>query len=117
MSRASTACGALVAFRDELASGQRDLAFDTDDVEQSQLRMRLEPLVGETVPSLLDLTELTRMSAVADVRRFIDQARGREPVDVAFVSGVVVHMPFGSDLVARVDAEVVIDGVAIPLPH
>jgi hypothetical protein len=117
MSRASTACGALVAFRDQLMNGQRLVGIDTDDVEQSLLRMRLEPLVGDAVPTLLDLTELARTSAVADVAGFIDKARGHEPVDVAFVSGIVVHMPFGPDLVSRVEAEVVIDGVVIPLPH
>jgi hypothetical protein len=98
-------------------NGQRLVGIDTDDVEQSLLRMRLEPLVGDAVPTLLDLTELARTSAVADVAGFIDKARGHEPVDVAFVSGIVVHMPFGPDLVSRVEAEVVIDGVVIPLPH
>ena len=92
--------------------------LDVDDVEQSLLRMRLGPLVPDgDVPSLTELTELARASAVADVHRFVDLARGHEPVDVAYISGTVVHLPDGIDHVAAVQAEVVIDGVLIPLPH
>ncbi len=48
--------------------------------------------------------------------RFIELARGAEPVDVAFISGVVVHLPDGIDHVADVRADVVIDGVSVRLP-
>ena len=118
MSRASTACGALAAFRSELATGDRAFSLDTDDVEQSLLRMRLAPLVpGTEVPSLLGLTELARATAVADVRHFVDLARGSEPVDVAYISGIVVHLPEGVDRVVSVAAEVIIDDIVIALPH
>jgi hypothetical protein len=118
MSRESVACGAVAGFRDELKSGQRQISLDTDDVEQSLLRLRLAPLIPETeVPSLLDLTDLVRHCAVEDVRRFVDLARDAEPVDVACISGIVVHRPDGVDHVAMVEADVVIDGVVIPLPH
>jgi hypothetical protein len=118
MSRASAACGALAAFRAQLADGSRDFGLDVDDVEQSLLRMRLVDLVppGE-VPSLIELTELARIAAVQDLHRFVDLARGHEPVDVAYISGIVVHLPDGVDHVASVRAEVLIDGVTIPLPH
>ena len=118
MSRASAACGALAAFRSQLAEGSRDFTLDVDDVEQSLLRMRLSRLVplGE-VPSLVDLTELARQAAVQDVHRFVDLARGHEPVDVAYISGIVVHLPDGADHVSSVQAEVIIDGNPIPLPH
>jgi hypothetical protein len=118
MSRETTACGALAGFLTELASGRRDFALDTDDVEQSLLRMRLAPLVPpEVVPTLLELTDLARRCAVEDVRRYVDLARDREPVDVASISGIVVHRPDGVDHVVMVEADVVIDGVVIPLPH
>ena len=118
MSRASVACGALAAFRSELTGPRAEAVLDVDDVEQSLLRMRLGPLVPDGyVPSLTELTELARASAVADVHRFVDLARGHEPVDVAYISGTVVHLPDGIDHVAAVQAEVVIDGVLIPLPH
>ena len=118
MSRASTACGAVAAVQAQLASEQRDLVLDPEDVEQSLLRMRLAPLVPPgVVPGLPELTELVRRCAVQDVHRFVGLARGSEPVDVATISGIVVHGPDGTDLVTTVEAEVVIDGVVIPLPH
>ena len=80
--------------------------------------MRLQGLVSPGVlPSLADLTELARQASVEDMSRFIELARGTEPVDVAFISGVVVHLPDGVDHVARVSADVVIDGVSVRLPH
>ena len=118
MSRASTACGALAGYRAELEAGARHAHLDGDDVEQSLLRMRLGPLVEvDTVPRLVDLTDLARACAVQDTRRFIDLARADEPVDVAYISGLVVHLPDGTDHVAHVDAQVEIDGAVIRLPH
>lgn len=118
MHRDSAACGALVAFRDDLSTGRTTFELDPEDVEQSLLSMRLGGMVdpGRT-PSLLDLTELARRAAVEDMRRFVDLARGREPVDVAYLSGIVVHLPDGVDHVASVEAHVVIDGEVIDLPH
>ena len=118
LSRASTACGALAGFREQLMAGEGDFALDTDDVEQSLLRMRLARLLpADGVPSLLELTELVRLTAVADARRFVDLARGSEPVDVAVVSGLVVHLPDEQDQVTLVEAEVRIEQQVIRLPH
>lgn len=118
MQRATTACGALAAFRAQLVEGEGDFLLDTFDVEQSLLRIRLEAMLEPaSTPTLVDLTELARRAAVDDMTSFIDLARGREPVDVAYLSGVVVHLPDGDDRVAAVQAHVVIDGVTIPLPH
>ena len=118
MHRGSSACGALIGFRAELLDGQRAFVLDADDVEQSLLRMRLALAIGDAdVPSLPELTELTRVAAVADIRRFVELARGSEPVDVAYISGIVVHLADGVDVVADVQAEVVIDRQVIVLPH
>ena len=117
MSRASTACGALAGYRAELLAGVRHPHLDGDDVEQSLLRMRLGPLLPDRVPGLVALTDLARDCAVQDCRRFIDLARAHEPVDVAYISGLVVHLPDGTDHVAHVQAQVEIDGAVIPLPH
>ncbi len=118
MYRASSACGALAAFREQVLVGDRQSGIDQDDVEQSLLRMRLQELVADgTRPSLPDLTELARQACVEDMGRFIELARGAEPVDVAFISGVVVHLPDGTDHVADVRADVTIDAVTVSLPH
>ena len=118
MYRESTACGALVAFHDRWLLGHSVDALDADDVEQSLLSMRLTSMLdGDQVPSLIGLTELARRATVTDVRTFVDLARGGEPVDVAYISGIVLHLPDGIDHVARVEAEVHIDDLVIPLPH
>lgn len=122
MHRATSACGALAAFRDDLAAGRgvaaEDSGLDRADVEQSLLRQRLLPMIGAgEVPGLPALTELARRAAVEDMHRFIDLARGSEPVDVAYLSGIVVHLPDGVECVSAVQAEVVIDGDVIVLPH
>lgn len=118
MSRETTACGALAAFRLQLAAGGRDLAVDAEDVEQSLLGARLSAmLVGDAVPTLAELTELARRASVADVHKLVAFAGVDEPIDVAYISGLLLHLPDGADRVARVEAEVVIDGVVIPLPH
>ena len=121
MYRASSACGALIGVRDALLAGAPHSGLDPDDVEFSLLRARIaESIAGHAdsrTPSLPELTEIARRSAVEDLRRFIELAQQAEPVDVAYISGIVVHMPDGSDRLARVEAEVVIDGAAMRLPH
>ena len=118
MYRATTACGALAAFREELLAGTADAAVDPDDVEQSLLRRRLGRAIGSApVPSLVALTELARRATVEDMKRYVDLARGSEPVDVAYVSGIVLHLPAGMDRVVSVEAQVVIDGTVLSLPH
>jgi hypothetical protein len=117
MHRASAACGALAAYLSDIAGGATVGGLDPDDIEQSLLQARLRTLVEEGVPSLVELTELTRQASVSDLRRFISLVGGDEPVDVACISGVVVHLPDGQDVVAHVDADVRIDAVVHVLPH
>ena len=121
MMRESSACGALVGFRKQLLDGERDFGLDTRDAEQSLLRMRLCHALANCeigdVPDLLSLTDLVRRATVDDLHEFIDLARDREPVDVAYISGLVVHLPSGEDVIAAVDAHVEIDDAVIPLPH
>ena len=50
----SKACGALVAFRNELASGTLAVSLDPFDIEQSYLKQRLLPMIDYgTVPDLV----------------------------------------------------------------
>ena len=118
MHRDSSACGALVGAGQVLERTRGHLAHDPDDFEMSALCSRLAMEVGEqAVPGLDRLTELTRRAAVADLRRYIGLVAADEPIDVAYLSGIVVHLPDGSDRIAGVHGEVVIDGVSHALPH
>jgi len=116
--RSTSACGALASFRADLSDGRRDQRLDPDDLEQSLLRRRLDPLVGRgLVPTLATLTRLARQAAVADLSRYAGEVQTGEPVDIAYLSGIVVHGPAGRDGVVEVQAEVVIDGERIALEH
>lgn len=123
MGRATGACGALLAFRRQLTDGRLDVALEPDDLEQSLLRMRLlsELRYGE-VPDLVALTEACRRAALSDFEALVASrvgagADGAEPLDVAYLSGVVVHGPDGEDWVALSESRVDIDGVAYRLDH
>ncbi|MEZ5117812.1 MAG: hypothetical protein R2737_16245 [Candidatus Nanopelagicales bacterium] len=112
----SAACGALAALGQELADGRLDLALDPLDLEMSLLRTRLVSYLRYgRVPTLSELTEAARDVAVADLRALVDGLASDQPVDVAYLSGVVIHTPDGGDLVGGLRGEVVVDGVSSPL--
>lgn len=103
----SSACGALVAFRDELQAGSLEIEFDRYDAEQRLLKHRLLPLIGYgEIPDLVDLTKLTVAVIEEDVRRILCSLagawRGMEhaiPTDAAIFSGVQIHGPDGVNYV------------------
>ncbi len=103
----SSACGALVAFRDELQAGTLEVKFDRYDTEQALLKHRLLPLIQYgCVPDLVDLTKLTVTAIDEDLReilrslseewRVTDQAM---PADAAIFSGIQIHGPDGANFV------------------
>ena len=103
----SSACGALVAFRDELQEGTLEVEFDRYETEQSLLKHRLLPLIGYgTVPDLVDLTKLT-VAAIEDDLRAILRSLANEwkgtdhemPTDAAIFSGIQIHGPDGVNFV------------------
>ncbi len=68
----SSACGALVAFRNELKNGMLVVEFDRYDTEQALLKHRLLPLIKYgTVPDLVDLTKLTVTAIEDDLQEII----------------------------------------------
>ena len=116
----TTACGALVAARARLASGDldADTELDPDDVEMGLLLLALHAEVGGgPVPDLVGLTEVLRRRAIGVLDRLVDglHAAGT-PVDHAMVSGIVVHGPHGADVAVVREAYVVIDRVRRDLP-
>jgi hypothetical protein len=114
----SSACGALVAFRNELQEGALVVEFDRYDTEQSLLRQRLLPLIGYgTVPDLVDLTKLTVTAIEEDLQeiilslaeewREIDRAM---PADAAMFSGIQIHGPDGANYVWPLSALIKLGG-------
>lgn len=94
----SRACGALMAFRDELLTGHLNLAFDPADPEMSLMRQRLfAALHYGDLPDPLELTEVAAGTIAEDLDSLIawSLAQGDREVRVAVVTGVLVHTTAG----------------------
>ena len=103
----TSACGAIVVAQQALAAGVSGVVVDRHDVEESLLVARLHESVGSgALPDLVETTELVRRAAVDELRLLAGELSTPEsPVDVALVSGIVVHAT-GHDRVADVEVEV-----------
>jgi hypothetical protein len=84
----SGACGALMAFRNELQSGQVELRLDPYDIEQSLLKQRLlRDIKYGDVPDLVQLTKVTHAALVADLEEMISLTVDSEKSDYARFNG------------------------------
>ena len=103
----TSACGAIVVAQQALASGVSRVVLDRHDVEESLLVARLHETVGSgAVPDLVETTELVRRAAVDELRLLAGElSTPASPVDVALVSGIVVHAT-DHDRVAGIEVEV-----------
>ncbi len=93
----SSACGALVAFQQELKRGRVQLGLDFDDVEQSLIRMRLLQQIpyGE-IPDLLTLTRTVLKTVQGDMERMIELTVHNEGSDYAVFTAIQIHGPRGN---------------------
>lgn len=96
----SVACGALAAFRDELAGGQLELAVDPLDVEQSLLKARLlEVLPFGHVPDLAELARAAHAVVSRDLEALIDGQLDPARTDWGVLTGVHIHGPESADVI------------------
>ena len=99
-SEPSNACGALIAFQQELASGHVKLELDPDDIEQSLLKQRLfRRLTYGDVPGLITLTYLAHAVIREDLERMIALTVDPARSDYAVLTGIQIHGPDGADYV------------------
>ncbi len=109
---AGSACGALVALQAEFASGTLSADLDPGDIEYSLLRQRMiRELAWGHVPDLTELTA-TALHAIIDDFDVLAQQMSRHsgPVDIALVSGVLVHGPGGREFIAPGPSWISLDG-------
>ena len=112
----SSACGALVAFQKELASGTVQLEFDSADPEQSLLKQRLHPLVANRpVPDLIELTKITHDAIVNDLKTLIEQTVDPQKACYAVLSGIHIHGGDGQQYVQPIEAYAVEEGRKVEL--
>jgi len=107
----SKACGALVAFREELLSGSLRVDLDPDDLEQSLLKQRLiRKLHYGKVPGLITLTKLAYASILEDLERMILLTMNTAS-HYAIVTGIQIHGPNNKNYVWPGEAYTVVDGM------
>lgn len=128
----SGACGALMAFEQELNSGalSENMPLDMDDVEQSLLKQRMFEVIsnqpsgsGQQPPTprdmnmpptteyrppntdLVTITKLARTRALTDLRHTINQTVDPSTCDYAILSGIQIHGPNNAQYVCPVGNE------------
>ena len=113
----SSACGALVAFRDGMLAGHHQIGVDRFDAEQSLLSHRLQPMMehGE-VPELVDLTKWAATAIEDDLTTIIDEVLTDSIDDAdlrpdgATFTGIQIHGPDNTTYVWPRNAHLVIGG-------
>ena len=107
----STACGALAAFQQELASGRVSPGTDPGDLEQSLLKQRLiRDLNWGHTPSLLEVTHVAQRAILADLEALISAALTSNTDDWAVFTGVQIHGPNNAPYVWPAASYVVVEG-------
>jgi Limiting CO2-inducible proteins B/C beta carbonyic anhydrases len=96
---ATTACGALVRFRTELADGDLRVDLDQYDVEMSLTRQRLvRELRYGVVPDIVELTTIARDVILDDLLHIGELVPGWAEADVAVFSGIQIHTGAGDHI-------------------
>jgi len=97
MKKESNACGALVAFRNELVNGCVDVMIDPHDIEQSMLKQHLikHIKINEGVPSLVELTKIASTTTLHNLEYLIQHTiehLGKDTLcDYAVFTGVQIN--------------------------
>ncbi len=90
----SAACGALIAFRQEMLDGELSLKLDQDDIEQSLLKQRLHRKIRQDeVPDLASLTKIAYEVILEDLENMVGLTIDASVSDYAVLSGIQIHGP------------------------
>ena len=90
----SGACGALIAFRQEMLEGNLSLELDLNDIEQSLLKHRLlQKIKYGDVPDLVTLTKIAYEVILEDLERLVGLTVDSSISDYAILSGIQIHGP------------------------
>ncbi len=106
----SSACGALCLFLDELYTGKLLIRIDEEDIEESLLKRRLiKEITYGDIPSLLELTKITRKVIQEDLEQALEKVVDTTKSDYAVLTGIQIHAP-DANYIWPADSYVVIDG-------
>ena len=97
--KASTACGALLALLGEIKTGRVNLQMDPNDLEMSLLKQQImSHLKYGQQPSLVELTYAVHECILNDVRRTAEAAVDLDKSEYVIVSGIQVHAGFSKSM-------------------
>jgi len=106
----SSACGALCLFLDELYTGKLHIKIDEEDIEESLIKRRLiKEITYGDIPSLLELTKITRKVIQEDLEHAISKVVDTTKSDYAVLTGIQIHAP-DANYIWPADSYVVMDG-------
>jgi len=106
----TSACGALCLFLDELYSGKLHIKIDEEDIEESLIKRRLiKEITYGDIPSLLELTKITRKVIQEDLEHAIGKVVDTTKSDYAVLTGIQIHAP-DANYIWPADSYVVVDG-------
>ena len=111
----TSACGALCLFLDELYSGKLHIKIDEEDIEESLMKRRLiKEITYGDIPSLLELTKITRKVIQEDLEHAISKIVDTSKSDYAVLTGIQIHAP-DANYIWPADSYVVMNGESIVL--
>jgi hypothetical protein len=106
----TSACGALCLFLDELYSGKLHIKIDEEDIEESLIKRRLiKEITYGDIPSLLELTKITRKVIQEDLEHAIAKVVDTTKSDYAVLTGIQIHAP-DANYIWPADSYVVMNG-------
>ena len=106
----TSACGALCLFLDELYSGKLHIKIDEEDIEESLIKRRLiKEITYGDIPSLLELTKITRKVIQEDLEHAISKVVDTTKSDYAVLTGIQIHAP-DANYIWPADSYVVMNG-------
>ena len=110
----SSACGALVAFQQELGRGSADLRLNPTDFEQSLLKQRLALHITDN-PDLVTLTKVAIQATTDDLEATIALTVDPAISDYAVLTGVQIHANKRQNYVWPLTTYAIINGQRIAL--
>jgi hypothetical protein len=106
----SSACGALCLFLDELYTGKLHIKIDEEDIEESLIKRRLiKEITYGDIPSLLELTKMTRKVIQEDLEHAIAKVVDTSKSDYAMFTGIQIHAP-DANYIWPADSYVIVEG-------
>jgi hypothetical protein len=111
----SSACGALCLFLDELYTGKLHIKIDEEDIEESLLKRRLiKEITYGDIPSLIELTKITRKVVQEDLEHAIGKVVDTSKSDYAMFTGIQIHAP-DANYIWPADSYVMVEGKKIEI--